>query len=341
MMIELEGQQNKFFFSEDVELIFAAENLLMGEPNHNLCSKTFGDKSIAAWKVKYNFLFEVFTTLNNNYVFGIMEQLLYCSLEQFSLAYFRDFLLHLEPEDFLSTFLNGITKEEIVQARKSDEKMQLYYEKYTDISNSFLGFSALLQNPKRVITDIISFASELNTENFKREIGEMELKIQREQDKINDELRKMEPLIYSEQLMGKTFRNRGPYTKFIFAPSLFLPYKALRFFDEDQILFYTLRNTALKDEDVQKQLKAISDVTRFQIMVMLNRDGPMRGMDIAAALSIAASTVSHHMDILYTAGLINEEQVKNTKYYSIGRNNIDSLLKRLSETLGNRNGNKI
>ncbi|MDF2544632.1 MAG: transcriptional regulator, ArsR family [Herbinix sp.] len=334
MTIELTGQQNIFFFSEDMEQLFAAQNLLLGEPNHNLCSKIYGADRIAAWKSKFNYLFEVFSSVDINYSYGIFEFLLRCSMEQFSLAYFQDILLKNEPEDFLAVFLKNISKEEIIAARESDEQLEALYEKYPTISKSYLGFSALIKNPKKLIVDFISFASDMNTDDFHRELEGIEKSIQVERGKATDALQQMEPLIYSEKLMGKTFYNRGPYQKFVFAPSLFLPCRAIRFFENDQVLFYTIRNTALVDEDLHKQLKAIADSTRFQIMTMLNKNGPMRGMDLAAALSIAASTVSHHMDILYTVGLINEEQSKNTKYYSIGRININALLKRLSETLG-------
>jgi DNA-binding transcriptional ArsR family regulator len=146
-------------------------------------------------------------------------------------------------------------------------------------------------------------------------------------------LEDMPYLEFSQQLMGKTFRNRGPYVSFIFAPSLFLPYRVLRLFGRDQILFISIRDETLQDDAMLQQLKAIADSTRFKIISLLG-ESPLRGLDIAEALSLAPSTVSHHMEQLKQAGLINEEQVKNSKYYSLSKNNIQALISRLSETLG-------
>ncbi|MDD2283076.1 MAG: metalloregulator ArsR/SmtB family transcription factor, partial [Eubacteriales bacterium] len=146
-------------------------------------------------------------------------------------------------------------------------------------------------------------------------------------------LEDMPYLEFSQQLMGKTFRNRGPYVSFIFAPSLFLPYRVLRLFGRDQILFISIRDETLQDDAMLQQLKAIADSTRFKIISLLG-ESPLRGLDIAEALSLAPSTVSHHMEQLKQAGLINEEQVKNSKYYSLSKNNIQALISRLSKTLG-------
>jgi len=83
-----------------------------------------------------------------------------------------------------------------------------------------------------------------------------------------------------------------------------------------------------------KQLKVLADATRFKIISLLGEKGALRGMDIADALGVAQSTISHHMEQLRKAGLLHEEQVKNSKFYSISRNDVRKLLERLAETLG-------
>lgn len=87
-------------------------------------------------------------------------------------------------------------------------------------------------------------------------------------------------------------------------------------------------------EDVPRALKAMADGTRYQILTLLAAEGPMRGMDIAKKVSVASSTVSHHMDQLKESGLITEEQVKNSKYYGLNRNNAKALVSSLQKDLG-------
>ena len=135
----------------------------------------------------------------------------------------------------------------------------------------------------------------------------------------------------TQEMMGKTFRNRGPYSEFIFLPSYLLPMKACRFFDVDsdnkrQILFLTLREISRDREDKVRALKAIADPTRYQILTILAQEGPMRGMDIAKKVSVATSTISHHMEQMRDCGLVTEEPVKNAKYYGLSKQSVKALL---------------
>ena len=136
--------------------------------------------------------------------------------------------------------------------------------------------------------------------------------------------------------MGKTFRNRGPYAEFFFLPSYLLPARAVRYFHvkgehKRQILFLTLRDIGRSRDDTVKALKALADGTRYQILTLLAAQGPMRGLDIAKKVSIAASTVSHHMEQLRDCGLVTEEQVKSAKYYGLSRQGSAELLEELKK----------
>ena len=107
--------------------------------------------------------------------------------------------------------------------------------------------------------------------------------------------------------------------------------RACRFFDVDgehkrQILFLTLRQINLDREEKVKALKALADPTRYQILMLLAKEGPMRGMDIAKIAAVAASTISHHMEQMKECGLITEEPVKNSKYYSLSKQSAKALL---------------
>ena len=88
----------------------------------------------------------------------------------------------------------------------------------------------------------------------------------------------------------------------------------------------TLRQISRDREDKVKALKAIADPTRYQILSILAQEGPMRGMDIAKKVSVATSTISHHMEQMKDCGLVTEEPVKNSKYYGLSKQSVKALI---------------
>jgi len=325
-----------FFFSEDMELMLGVLNILEGEEKHQLCTKLYGEEYIGTLKKKYHFLVEIAGTFNKFSINCILEHLLNYPLDNFHLSEFRDYILNLDTLQFLAQCFYFIDKEELEKAVKSDEGLEKFYLEHDDLFCSFLGLQSFIRQRKRYLEEFLEFSEELRTPGFQSEMEGLTDRIKEDLTKHQKALVKEEALEYSQKIMGKTFHNRGPYSKFLFSPSLLLPYRALRFFGKDQILFYTLRPAPLENEMMLKQLKTIADSTRLKIISLLNTKEPLRGLDIAQELSLAPSTVSHHMDQLKNAGIVNEEQEKNSKYYSISRNNVDELLRVLTETLGNK-----
>ena len=114
---------------------------------------------------------------------------------------------------------------------------------------------------------------------------------------------------------------------------------ALRLFHENgtphnrQILFCSIRRPEKGREDTIAALKALSDETRYQILMLLAKHGSVNGLDIARALKLAPSTVSHHMTDLKERGLITEEPVKTAKYYGISKNTVQELLQTVERDL--------
>lgn len=324
------GEQSRFMYHEDIEFLSVAQNILLGEPRHNLCSQVFGSEFIAGLRGKYNFLFEVFGSIDPNHTSGLFEHLLWYPWSDFSLAGFRDYIVGLEPAVFFARFFG---MDEGVFRDFSDTGLERLYGE-TSLFTSFLGFQSFFSQSGRYISDFFALCEELRTDAFMSAVSGALGDVERELEKARAALAVMSPLEYSEQIMGKTFYNRGPYRMFGFCPSLFVPYRAVRFFGADQILFYSIRPSSGGDEDILKQLKVIADGTRFKIISLLGDKGPLRGMDVAEAMGVAPSTISHHMEQLKGVGLLHEEQVKNSKYYSINKNNVRELLRRLTESLG-------
>ncbi len=72
------------------------------------------------------------------------------------------------------------------------------------------------------------------------------------------------------------------------------------------------------------RLKAIADVNRLQIIEMLSC-GEMCACDIIKGLKLTQPTISHHMKILQTAGLVNSEKRGKWIFYSIDQTEFNQL----------------
>lgn len=75
------------------------------------------------------------------------------------------------------------------------------------------------------------------------------------------------------------------------------------------------------------------DITTYGDYLLNMDTAAFLGLDIAKELSMTPSTISHHMDQLKNAGLLNEEQDGSSKFYSISRNSGEQLLKTMKNLL--------
>jgi len=70
----------------------------------------------------------------------------------------------------------------------------------------------------------------------------------------------------------------------------------------------------------------LSDVTRLKIVMTL-RNNPLCVQDIAAAVSMSVSAVSHQLRLLKTMKLVRYKKAGKMKFYSLDDDHIDQLLK--------------
>ena len=70
-----------FAFIPELEPVWGAISLLSGEPVHKLCTEIYGTEQIAAWKRKYNFLFEIYAIVTKQFNVNMLDYLLEISLE--------------------------------------------------------------------------------------------------------------------------------------------------------------------------------------------------------------------------------------------------------------------
>src|SRR6266568_7124391 len=70
--------------------------------------------------------------------------------------------------------------------------------------------------------------------------------------------------------------------------------------------------------------RALSDPTRIRILALL-AERPMYGQELAEALDVKPPTVSHHINLLYMAGLLRTRRENNYHYYELDGEGIQRL----------------
>lgn len=73
--------------------------------------------------------------------------------------------------------------------------------------------------------------------------------------------------------------------------------------------------------------KALNDPIRRQILEILKKDGDLSAGEIAEHFSISKPSISHHLDLLKQAGLVDVVRDGQFLYYSINTTIVDELLK--------------
>ena len=72
--------------------------------------------------------------------------------------------------------------------------------------------------------------------------------------------------------------------------------------------------------------KALNDATRRSIMEML-KNGDMTAGDIADHFNVSKPSISHHLDLLKQAGLVEAVKEGQFIYYSLNSTVMDEILK--------------
>ena len=341
MHLELLRENCIFAWLPELECAWGAVSILTGEKKHTLCTEIYGTEQISAWKRRYSFLFETFRAADPC---CMLDYLLDMPLESVTLESLKNHILSQPPAEFVWRQLNPgyfcktASLETLRLALTDDNALDEAYSWVSERCDSFLAFAAFVRQCPRLISDFFALAEEMRTPALTAALEKQAPKVERMCQTIRDGAQSADPLALSQTLMGKTFHNRGPYDTFVFLPSFLLPMQACRFFHTEgpakrQLLFLTLRQTRRSQEDTVKALKAMADPTRYQILTILAREGPMRGLDIAKKVSIATSTVSHHMEQMKESGLITEEPVKNAKYYGLSKQAAQTLLEEIAKDL--------
>lgn len=63
--------------------------------------------------------------------------------------------------------------------------------------------------------------------------------------------------------------------------------------------------------------RALGDPTRFLLVELLRRHGPLATTELEAALGVASSTLSHHLRVLESARLVTPEEAGGWTFWSL------------------------
>ncbi len=78
-------------------------------------------------------------------------------------------------------------------------------------------------------------------------------------------------------------------------------------------------------------LKALAHLTRLQVFFFLVRaDREVPAGEIQEAVEVPGPTLSHHLDLLRRAGLIQSRKEERYVYYSVNRDTVTSLVRLLT-----------
>ena len=174
-----------------------------------------------------------------------------------------------------------------------------------------------------------------NDEAFQKELASKETVIQNAMKTV-EEL-SLEPLQRAQYVMGKTFRRVSPYKLYYFIPSYFLSPFRMRIFDDTSCFILYGCATPISDrreksEVLSKQLKALADPTRLLLLSMIASNKEY-GAKLAEYLGITTATVSHHIETLKKAGLVNEEKIGTIKYFTSDKEQINEMFRSLQQFL--------
>ena len=85
-------------------------------------------------------------------------------------------------------------------------------------------------------------------------------------------------------------------------------------------------------------LRALGDPTRREILRALRQNGDMPAGEIAALFPITAASISHHLNVLKEAGLVQSERQGRSIVYTIDTTVFHDALEQLLRMMGQGDG---
>jgi len=282
---------------------------------------------------KHNWVLD-FIRSNPAISYGMHEFILPVKERQ-GIGVFFDSVIDLNKDEKILHYLGfNFSIEEIQESLNDQSRLQKMLSRLDGIDSEVL--SCKLANIDDLIEGYRGLAISVSKDEHFKRLFDIEYKkeIQASVKNIEEELENRHPLSYAQALMGKNFWNISDWDVHEFIPVYFNSPKTVRIFnDEKNILLKALykrekSNETLK-QSLKEKLKLLSDPTRLSILRMTYMK-PMYGKEIADSLKLTTATVSHHLDLLRKAGLLNLEQERHIKYFSTNTRAFNELINEMN-----------
>lgn len=234
-----------------------------------------------------------------------------------------------------------VERDIVIEVLKDKQKLlQLIEERPWIESENLPGIEYIFYNTLSFMKDFVQLIKETYNQHFIGKIKSLEEAYADSIANINKQLEMKKPLQLCQEIMGKTFQRVFDFKEFILIPSYFISPHRLRTFDKErQILIYDLRRDNLYlnqvGVDITAALKVLSDRTRMEILRQL-LIGPTYGKVLASRLDLTTATISHHLEQLRSVNLVEEEKVKNTKYFKGNKEELEKLMQLINDYMFNK-----
>ena len=336
MIFEKTSEKSFFVYNKELEYFFISLEILGDFRVNDKIREVYSEEFIEEIRSKHALLMEVSHDFVKENLLSFLEYLREYEIKDFSL---KRMFLDMKSMD-QNAWLKLFFVDEKIDFSNAIHDKEACFELYTDYRNEykgFFGFSELIQNTRWIIEELEKITEEVKTREAERFLEENNSKIEEWKVRIKEALKgknsEKELVAYSQELFGKNFYHAGPFEKFYFMPSIFLPVKICRWYGKNQFLSLNANLLEAKSIDtILEQIKTLSDNKRYQILQLIKEKGTITGVEIAEKLGLAPSTVSHHMTSLRGMGLIHEESESGIKFYSINKNTIKDCVELLSKT---------
>ena len=87
----------------------------------------------------------------------------------------------------------------------------------------------------------------------------------------------------------------------------------------------------MKEESMEKIGKALGDTTRLRILSEISKKGSMTCSEAEAVAGLSQPTVSHHINLLIDAGLLNAEKEGRFSRLTVNRKKMEQFASYLKE----------
>jgi DNA-binding transcriptional ArsR family regulator len=182
---------------------------------------------------------------------------------------------------------------------------------------------AQYDRPEELRERMVRLIERFYAEHYREEMGKRLPALERSVAAHRQE-QMADPAQLARRLIGRDEACTGPFTRWVFAPSLDMgPYTSCARIGDVHGLFYQLepeyRGTAAEDDEetrLARLYKALGDEQRLRIMRML-RDKEMYAQEIVERTGLHQSVVSRHLSFMKAVGLLRVRKQNNMKFFTL------------------------